>query len=107
MATIGIATAPALGQAPATTDSQKQESSPLYRVTVVERTTKAINYRHLSGPTKIDFRGTVLSPLMQGQARVEGKKGVVRIQAQFEKMEPASRFGPEFLTYVLWAISPE
>ena len=107
MATIGIATAPALGQAPATTDSQKQESSPLYRVTVVARTTKAINYRHLSGPTKIDFRGTVLSPLMQGQARVEGKKGAVRIQAQFEKMEPASRFGPEFLTYVLWAISPE
>jgi len=106
-AIIGIATIPALGQAPATADSQKQESSPLYRVTVVARTTKAINYRHLSGPTKIDFRGTVLSPLMQGQARVEGKKGAVRIQAQFEKMEPASRFGPEFLTYVLWAISPE
>jgi outer membrane protein OmpA-like peptidoglycan-associated protein len=85
----------------------QQEPSPLYRVTVVARTTKAINYRHLSGPTMIDFQGTVLLPLAKGHARVESKRGAVRIQAQFEKLAPASRFGPEFLTYVLWAISPE
>jgi outer membrane protein OmpA-like peptidoglycan-associated protein len=97
----------AKGQTAPPTNAQKQESSPLYRVTVVARTTKAINYRHLSGPTKIDFRGTVLLPLARGEARVESKKGAVRIQAQFEKLEPATRFGPEFLTYVLWAISPE
>ena len=84
-----------------------QESSPLYRVTVVARTTKAINYRHLSGPTKIDFAGTVLLPLAKGDAKVESKRGAIRIQAQFEKLQPASRFGPEFLTYVLWAVSPE
>jgi outer membrane protein OmpA-like peptidoglycan-associated protein len=83
------------------------ESSPLYRVTVVARTTKAINYRHLSGPTRIDFQGTVLLPLAKGEANVEAKKGAVRVQAKFEKLEPAARFGPEFLTYVLWAISPE
>jgi outer membrane protein OmpA-like peptidoglycan-associated protein len=86
---------------------QQQESSPLYRVTVVARTTKAINYRHLSGPTKIDFSGTVLLPLAKGEARVETKRGAIRIQAEFEKLQPASRFGPEFLTYVLWAVSPE
>jgi len=86
---------------------KQQETSPLYRVTVVARTTKAINYRHLSGPTRIDFRGTVLLPLAKGEAKVEGKKGAIRIQAQFEKLEPAARFGPEFLTYVLWAVSPE
>jgi outer membrane protein OmpA-like peptidoglycan-associated protein len=95
--------------APAQTDAPKpQESSPLYRVTVVARTTKAINYRHLSGPTKIDFRGTILLPFAKGEAKVESKKGTaIRIQAQFEKLEPAARFGSEFLTYVLWAISPE
>jgi len=87
--------------------AQQQESSPLYRVTVVARTTKAINYRHLSGPTKIDFAGTVLLPLAKGDAKVESKRGAIRIQAQFEKLQPASRFGPEFLTYVLWAVSPE
>ncbi|HTS10979.1 MAG TPA: OmpA family protein [Candidatus Limnocylindrales bacterium] len=85
----------------------QDNSSPLYRVTVVARTTKAINYRHLSGATKIDFRGTVLMPLAHGDAKVEGKRGAVRIQAQFEKLESANRFGPQFLTYVLWAISPE
>jgi outer membrane protein OmpA-like peptidoglycan-associated protein len=103
------AAAPASAQAQTQTQAQPQaqESSPLYRVTVVARTTKAINYRHLSGPTKIDFAGTVLLPLAKGDAKVEGKRGAIRIQAQFEKLQPASRFGPEFLTYVLWAVSPE
>jgi outer membrane protein OmpA-like peptidoglycan-associated protein len=84
-----------------------QESGPLSRVTLVVRTTKAINYRHLSGPTKIDFRGTVLQSQAHGEARVESRRGAVRIQAQFEKLEPAARFGSGFLTYVLWAVSPE
>lgn len=87
--------------------SMAQESGSLSRVTLVVRTTKAINYRHLSGPTQIDFRGTVLQSQAHGEARVESKRGAVRIQAQFEKLEPASRFGSGFLTYVLWAISPE
>jgi outer membrane protein OmpA-like peptidoglycan-associated protein len=104
---LGTCAAPAMCQTPAPADAQKQESSPLYRVTVVARTTKAINYRHLSGPTQIDFHGTVLMPLSKGQARVESKRGAIRIQAQFDKLEPATRFGPEFLTYVLWAVSPE
>ena len=96
--------------APATSQQEQRpgkESTPLYRVTVVARTTKAINYRHLSGPTEIDFRGTVLLPLARGHAKVEGKRGAIRVQAQFDKLEPATRFGPEFLTYVLWAVSPE
>src|SRR6266404_3043862 len=106
---LGFVAAPAMSQTPAPAlDKQKQrESSPLYRVTVVARTTKAINYRHLSGPTEIDFRGTVLLPFSKGQARVESRKGAIRIQAQFDKPERATRFGPEFLTYVLWAVSPE
>jgi outer membrane protein OmpA-like peptidoglycan-associated protein len=87
--------------------SAAQQSGPLSRVTLVVRTTKAINYRHLSGPTKIDFRGTVLQSQARGEARVESRRGAIRIQAQFEKVEPASRFGSGFLTYVLWAISPE
>jgi outer membrane protein OmpA-like peptidoglycan-associated protein len=116
---LAIPAPPALaqGQAPSTQgapqqtspppDVPKQESTPLYRVTVVARTTKAINYRHLSGATKIDFRGTILLPFAKGEAKVEGRKGAIRIQAQFEKLDSATRFGPEFLTYVLWAVSPE
>lgn len=98
---------PAQSGAQAPAQQAQQDSSPLYRVTVVARSTKAINYRHLSGPTKIDFTGTVLMPLAKGEAGVESKRGAIRVQAKFEKLQPAQRFGPEFLTYVLWAVSPE
>ncbi len=94
---------------PGQTGSQEQgsQSSPLYRVTVVARTTKAINYSHAKGSTPIDFKGTVLMPFAKGEARVEGKKGVISISAKFEKLSPATQYGPQFLTYVLWAITPE
>ncbi len=86
--------------------AQSGQSTTLYRVTMVGRTTKVINYGQLSGATKIDFRGTILVPQARGQAKIEGKRGAVKIQAQFDKLTPATQFGPEYLTYVLWAISP-
>ena len=82
-------------------------SVPIYRVTVVARTTKAINYHHRSGSTNIDFRGTALMLEARGQARVESKQGVIKIDAQMERMQPATNYGPEYLTYVMWAITPE
>src|SRR5713101_5352650 len=82
-------------------------SVPIYRVTVVARTTKAINYNHRSGPTNIDFRGTALMPEARGKAKVESKQGVIKIDVQMEKMQPATHYGPEYLTYVMWAITPE
>jgi outer membrane protein OmpA-like peptidoglycan-associated protein len=81
------------------------QSQPLYSVTV-ERTIKSISYRP-TGSTKIDFNGTVLAPKSQGEAKVQTNKGAVQIAGKFEDLPPASSFGPEFLTYVLWAISPE
>src|SRR5579872_5107499 len=81
--------------------------TPIYRVTVVARSTKAINYHHRSGPTQIGFRGTALMPEARGEARVESKQGVIKIDAQMQKLEPATKFGPEYLTYVMWAITPE
>ena len=80
---------------------------PIYRITVVERTTKAVNYNHRSGSTKIDFRSTALLPGASGEATVESKQGVIKIDARMEKLQPATKFGPEYLTYVMWAITPE
>ncbi len=82
-------------------------SVPIYRVTVVARTTKAINYNHRSGSTRIGFRGTALMPRATGEAKVESKQGVIKIDAEMQKMEPATAFGPEYLTYVMWAVTPE
>lgn len=80
---------------------------PIYRVSVTARTAKAINYQHRSGATKIDFRGTELLPRSHGQAKVESKQGYIEIEVEFRELQPASKFGSEYLTYVLWAITPE
>jgi outer membrane protein OmpA-like peptidoglycan-associated protein len=82
-------------------------SMPIYRVTVVERTTKAVNYHHRGGATKIDFRGTPLLPQARGEAKVESKQGYIEIEVEFDDLKPATGYGAEYLTYVLWAITPE
>jgi outer membrane protein OmpA-like peptidoglycan-associated protein len=88
---------------------QRSADNPLYKITVnvVERTTKAINYRHHSGSTRVDFRGTPLLPEARGEAKVESKQGYIEIDVEFDDLQGATRFGPEYLTYVMWAITPE
>jgi len=88
-------------------DVRTSDEAPLFRVTLVGRTTPAINYRPRSGNTKIDFVGTVLMPQARGDATVKGEKGYIEIDANFERLQPATRFGPEYLTYVMWAVTPE
>jgi hypothetical protein len=70
-----------------------QDRPHTLRVDVVERTTRAINYRHRSGATKIDFRGTALQPGARGEAKVESKQGYIEIEVEFDDMIPANRYG--------------
>jgi len=88
---------------------RQEGKNPLYtiRVNVVERNAKAINYRHRSGSTTIGFIGTALMPAARGEAKVESKQGYIEIEVEFDDLQSATRFGPEFLTYVMWAITPE
>jgi outer membrane protein OmpA-like peptidoglycan-associated protein len=102
----------ALAQAPQAPNPTQQPidnggTAPIYRITVVARTTKAINYNHRSGSTRIGFRGTALMRDARGEAKVESKQGVIKIDAEMEKLGPATQFGREYLTYVMWAITPE
>jgi outer membrane protein OmpA-like peptidoglycan-associated protein len=89
--------------------AQAQTPQPIYKITinVVERSTTAVNFRHRGGSTRLDFRGTALMPGAHGEAEVEGQKGYIQVKTEMKDMPPASTFGPEFLTYVLWAITPE
>ena len=102
---LGLGIASAEGQVQRTETPPGQV--PIYKVTVVARTTKAINYRHRSGATKVDFRGTALMPQARGEAKVDSKQGRIEIDAKFDRLTPATQFGPEYLTYVLWAVTPE
>jgi outer membrane protein OmpA-like peptidoglycan-associated protein len=81
--------------------------TPTFRVTVVSRSVQAVNYKHRSGASKVDFAGTDLMPGANGQAKVESKKGYIEIEVEFGNLQNPTTFGSEYLTYVLWAISPE
>ncbi len=85
----------------------RSETTPVYRLSETAGTVKAINYQHRGGATNIDFRGTEFLPGATGMAKVESKKGYIGIDAEFEGLQPASKNGAEYLTYVLWAITPE
>jgi outer membrane protein OmpA-like peptidoglycan-associated protein len=84
-----------------------QNDMPVFRVTVTERTTKAVNYRNRGGSTDVDFRGTDMMPEVTGHAKVEGKGGRLTIDAEFAHLQPVRMFGGQYLTYVLWAITPD
>ena len=78
-----------------------------YKVSVVRRDIDCINYLHRSGSTDIRFIGTNLLPNGEGKATVKSERGGITIDADFKGLTPANGFGPEYLTYVLWAISPD
>jgi len=89
------------------TPANKNGNIPVYRVNVTERTAKAIDYRHKGGTTKLDFIGTSLMPKANGDADVKSHTGRLDINAHFHDLEDPQKLGPQYLTYVLWAITPE
>ena len=84
-----------------------QETVPIHHVTVVSRTLQAVNYEHMTGPTDLGFHGTILMPEAKGDATIDSKRGRTVIDARFDHLDAPARFGNEYLTYVLWAITPE
>lgn len=85
----------------------KKNGVYFYQVKVVHRDLDAVNYLHRSGSTKIGFRGTSLLPNARGEAKVQSERGRITIDASFKGLTPANGFGPGYLTYVLWAITPD
>src|SRR5580704_17659755 len=99
---------PTAQTAPQQQQVEKQDNGIyLYRVKVVQRDLDAVNYLHRSGSTIIAFKGTTLLPLAKGEAKVTSERGGIHIEARFQGLTPANGFGPEYLTYVLWAITPD
>jgi outer membrane protein OmpA-like peptidoglycan-associated protein len=95
---------PVLAQAQAAAASGDE---PVFKVSVVSKSTKAINYKVLGGATMVDFVGTAIMPAAKGKAKVESKQSRIDIDANVELLDPPTKFGAEYLTYVLWSISPE
>jgi outer membrane protein OmpA-like peptidoglycan-associated protein len=106
LAVLAILSASTCAQAQST-NSDNHNQMPTYSVSVVSRTTGAVKYEHRRGSTKIDFAGTALMPGVSGVAEVASKSGAMKIEAEFRGLDKPTSFGTEYLTYVMWAISPE
>src|SRR5579875_2635549 len=101
-----------LGQEPNPTQQMDQQnapggSNPIFKVQVVSRSIAAVSYRNRSGWTKVDFQGTSLAPQAKGTADVNSRLGHMEIKLDVKNLPAARTFGPLYLTYVLWAITPE
>ncbi len=106
LAVLAVVSVSTLAQAQ-TTVSDIHIQTPAYGSNIVSRTTRAVIYAHRSGSTKINFEGTSLMPGASGEAKVESKRGAMEIEVEFQGLAKPTSFGTEYLTYVLWAISPE
>ena len=107
---VGMAAAPAFAGALPTGNSQGQSGAAASTVAgapTVSRTTKAVNYRRAGGSTKIDFQATELMQGASGEAKMDVKSNRIEIDARFDGLQEATKFGLEYLTYVLWAVSPQ
>ena len=80
---------------------------PIFKVEVVSRSIHAVSYRNHSGWTKVDFQGTSLAPQAQGTADVNSRLGHMEIKLDVKHLPAARSFGPLYLTYVIWAITPD
>src|SRR4051794_28801298 len=87
--------------------NQENSQTPVFRVRVYARSARAVNYRNRGGSTTVDFKGTNLMPSIAGHAKVDGKAGRLVIDAELNHMDPAQKVGNQYLTYVLWAVTPE
>jgi outer membrane protein OmpA-like peptidoglycan-associated protein len=103
--------APSARSAPVPQDSpagaMRADQKAMYQEILVDRTVKAVKYTHRSGSTMINFKGTSLMSDAKGEAKVNSHRGAIQIKADFSDLQKPTTFGGEYLTYVLWAISPE
>lgn len=105
---VGVMTiARSFAQAPAGSQNPPDRTVPIFKLTVVQRALQAVNFQSHAGPTRIDFKGTILLPKAEGDAKVEVKNGYTEINANLKHLSAPTQFGTEFLTYVLWAITPD
>jgi hypothetical protein len=67
-----------------------------------------VNYYALGGAAKTEFEAAALMLNAKGLAQVAiTKEGSVSVKAQFSGLGSPTQFGNEFLTYILWAITPK
>jgi len=98
---------PAQEQSKQNVQAQANADMPVFRVNVYARSARAVNYRNRGGSTTVDIKGTDLMPAIDGRAKIDGKAGRLAIDVDLNHVDPPAKFGGQYLTYVLWAVTPE
>ena len=91
----------------ASAQSEQQSTPNVPASDLTTRSVKAIGYKVNGGSTKVDLTPTDLMPQATGEAKVEAKTGATNIEVTLRNMQQPSKLGGEFLTYVLWAVTPD
>jgi outer membrane protein OmpA-like peptidoglycan-associated protein len=86
---------------------QSNQGNPIFRVQVVSRSIQAVTYRNRSGWTRVDFQGTSLAPKAKGNANIRSQSGYMQVKVDIKGLPSARDFGDLYLTYVLWAVTPD
>ena len=92
---------------PARAQNPADAPPAVFKVEVVARTTKAINFHHRQGSTVVALEPSSWVPKAKGEVKVDSKTGATKVEAYVENLPPASSLSEGYLTYVLWAITPE
>jgi outer membrane protein OmpA-like peptidoglycan-associated protein len=86
-----------------------QTSQDVPASSLISKSTTAIGFTVGGGSTKVDLKGSELMPLANGEAKVQAKAkaGLTNIDVTVQGLTPPSKLGAEYLTFVLWTVTPE
>ena len=98
------------GQTPAFAQGPKTAAAPpsLQAIEVSEPGGQVLSFRYLTGSTVVEMHGTKLEPKAFTKMKIGSRPGFTEIdinRGEIRGLQPARRFGKDFLTYVLWAVS--
>jgi outer membrane protein OmpA-like peptidoglycan-associated protein len=88
-------------------DASAQGKPQVPESDVVKKSIKAVGYEVGGGPSKVIFIPTDAVPNASGEGKVEAKKDGTDIEVKVKGMPQPTTLGTEFLTYVLWAVTPD
>lgn len=74
---------------------------------VVRKSIKSVGYDIGGGSTKVVLLATPTAPNASGEAKVEAKKSGTDVEVKVKGMPQPTTLGAEFLTYVLWTVTPD
>ena len=89
-----------------TTGVARAQSAHIPDSNLTTRSIKAVGYE-VGRETTVDLKSSGLIPGAAGEAKVEARSSITMVEAKVKGLSLPTPIGTEFLSYVVWAVSPE